>query len=104
MNEKDREYLKNNIEKKLDNIDKKVSSPSTTAKTLKELYSEQSKERRKLIEDYKKQDDNGEATLAQKIELLKASIETSIPKDFKDGMKAMGNTMNKGANQALSGA
>ena len=104
MNEKDREYLKNNIEKKLDNIDKKVSSPSTTAKTLKELYSEQSKERRKLIEDYKKQDDNGEATLAQKIELLKASIETSIPKDFKDGMKAMGNTMKKGANQALSGA
>lgn len=104
MNEKDREYLKNNIEKKLDNIDKKVSSPSTTAKTLKELYSAQSKERRKLIEDYKKQDDNGEATLAQKIELLKASIETSIPKDFKDGMKAMGNTMKKGANQALSGA
>lgn len=112
MNEEDRKYLKNNIEKKIDNIEKSVSSSSKpslesqSSKSLKDLYNAKSERdsRRKLLEEYKKQNENGEATIAQKMELLKETIETSIPKDFKDGMKAMGATMKKGANQALSGA
>lgn len=116
MNEEDRKYLKNNIEKKLDNIEKTVSSNkpsnSETGKKLSELYkgSKERDERQQLFEELKKKNDNGEATLAQKIELMNQTIKASIPDDFKDAvkdtgkiMKSMGADMKKGASRSMQG-
>lgn len=117
LNEDDKKYLKGNIEKKIDDLDKKMSKKSSSAKSvnnptteigkkLQELYKkdEEREDTKKYLEELKNKNDNGEATIAQKIEMLSLNLKTAIPDDFKIAMKETSASMKKGANQAISGA
>ena len=117
LNEDDKKYLKGNIEKKIDDLDKKMSKKSSSAKSvnnhtteigkkLQELYKkdEEREDTKKYLEELKNKNDNGEATIAQKIEMLSLNLKTAIPDDFKVAMKETSASMKKGANQAISGA
>ena len=121
LNKDDKEYLKNNVEKKIDDIDRKieigdrnvsaevkkaVTDPNSHfGKKLKAIYDKQNEkdDRDKYIDELLTKKDKGEATLAEKVELIKASLDKKLPDDFKDGMKAMTDTMKKGGSQAMQG-
>lgn len=113
LNDDDKKFIKDNIGKKVDDLGKKVEKLET--KSFRDTYknhgklgefqrqAELKKERQALIEELQERNKKGEATLAEKIELMSQTIKTSIPQDFKDGVKAMSGTMKNGANQVGSG-
>ena len=136
FNKKDKEYLQKNIEKKIDDLDKKVESVKANAqktsstnntskeanknsyenlrasdpnspigKRLTELYKDKARQddRDKLIAALEEKQTQGEATLAEKIELMNLNLQKSLPKDFVDGVRSMGDTMKKGASQMGAG-
>ena len=109
LNDKDKEYLKQNVEKKIDNLDKKLDSKKSSAtnpqksKSLNELYKDKKEDKDKLLEALQEREKKGENTLAQKIEMLNLTIKKSLPEEFKDGVKAMTTTMKQGGSQALKG-
>lgn len=117
LNEDDKKYLKGNIEKKIDDLDKKLSSKKASEKSasnpnseigkkLNELYKKDAEkdDTKKYIEELQKKSDNGEATLAQKIEILSLNLKSALPDDFKEAVKETSANIKKGANQAMSGA
>ena len=113
LNDDDKKFIKDNIGKKVDDLGKKVEK--LESKSFRDTYknhgklgefqrqAELKKERQALIEELQERNKKGEATLAEKIELMSQTIKTSIPQDFKDGVKAMSGTMKNGANQVGSG-
>ena len=84
----------------------KASDPnSPIGKRLTEMYKDKQRQddRDKLIAALEEKQTQGEATLAEKIELMNLNLQKSLPKDFVDGMKSMGDTMKKGASQMGAG-
>ena len=124
LNNDDKKYLKENIEKRLDNLDKKVGNVSKSkdsanidtstpsGKRLNELLSQdrEKENRKQLLAELQKKNENGEATLAQKIEMMNLSLKTAIPDDFKEAvkdsgkiLKDVGKDVQRGTNRALGG-
>lgn len=124
LNNDDKKYLKENIEKRLDNLDKKVGNVSKSkgsanidtstpsGKRLNELLSQdrEKENRKQLLAELQKKNENGEATLAQKIEMMNLSLKTAIPDDFKEAvkdsgkiLKDVGKDVKRGTNRALGG-
>lgn len=116
LNDDDKKYLKQIIEKRLSNIEKgianfaanNVSKPSElnqySMRSLALDREQHAKEDRDvLIEKLQDLQDKGDATLAQKMELIRLSVDRAVPQDFKDGVAVMSATMKKGANQAMGG-
>ena len=128
LNNEDKKYLKENIERRLDKIEDRLdgSNKNVSEQSLKVLSEQEkaqkfreeiSKKFNSLYKDQKtpdekkdykhnlqKLDDMGIATLAEKVELLKLQIKDSVPKEFTDAVKQSGKLAKQGANQALKGA
>lgn len=120
LNNEDKKYIQNNIEKKLDKIENKVSNSFKSAqmaetksgKRLAELLAQnkEKSDKQKLIEELQSKSQKGEATLAEKIELLNLNLKSAFPDDVKDALKnnaqvlkSMGKDVSKGSSQALKG-
>lgn len=116
LNNEDKKYLKDTVEKKLDNLDKKIdkgvngaksaSNPnSEIGKKLNDLYKQNQdrEDREKLIEELQKKVNSGDATLAQKIELINQNLQKKIPDDVRDAWKMTAAEMKTGGKQAAKG-
>lgn len=104
LNDDDKKYLKDNIENPLHNLDKQVQdlakSSSASPKRPQPKKKETIEDRLTALEEAERK---GEATIAQKIELMNLSLKTAIPEDFKQTMKETGATMKKGMKQVGQG-
>lgn len=118
LSENDKKFIKENINSKFNNLEKKVDN--LAAKSFKDAYKpgngesgkrlseiqKQQQEKRDtaaLIELLEEKNKNGEATIAEKIELMSKTLKSSIPDDFIDGVKALSGSVKEGASQTGKG-
>ena len=96
-----KETIENTIDNKLSEHDKKTQA----SKRLDELkYEKRSLEdRKKLLAELDNKDKKGQATIAEKFEKLKLSVDTAIPQDFKDAWKTGSQGVQAGASQVGKG-
>jgi hypothetical protein len=96
-----KETIENAVENKLSEHEKKTES----SKRLNELKYEKKEieDRKKLIAELSERERKGQATIAERFEKLKLSVDTAIPKDFKDAWKTGTQGIQAGANQVGRG-
>lgn len=96
-----KDTIENAIDKKLDENTKK----SDYKKRIDTIKTEQKsiQDRKELLAELQSMNKKGETTVAQKFEILKLSLDTAIPKDFKDAIKTATPSIKKGASQIGKG-
>lgn len=94
-----------NMEGIADTVTKGLQEKTNAAKQLQNLKNQkqEKKDKEDLLNALLERDKKGEATLAQKFEMLKLTIDKSIPDDFKEGSAALGKSLKGGASQAGRG-
>lgn len=105
INDDDKKFIKDTINDAIDSKLESYEAKTESKQRLNELKKEkQEKEDRKaLIAELRDRDKKGENTLAQKMELLKLSVDNVIPKDVKNALSAAGKGVQSGASQIGSG-
>ena len=105
LDDKDKKFIKDTIETSVSkNVDSQMKKTNTELKRESLSRSiEERKQRDKYIEELKKLQDDGQATMAQKFELFREEMKQTIPDDFKNTWKDVSNTVGKGANKIGSG-
>ena len=105
LDDKDKKYIKDTVEDSVKSGMEKQQKKTETAMKRETLSRtlEERKQREKYIEELKKVQDDGQATMAQKFELFREEMKQTIPEDFKDTWKDMTDTMGKGAGKVGSG-
>lgn len=101
INDDDKKFIKSTIEDALAAHDKQTESKQK----LNDLkYRErEKKDRQEYLAELKKREEQGQATMSEKFEMLKLSIDNAIPQDFKDAAKAGAKTASSGLNQMGKG-
>lgn len=99
LNDDDKKFIKKTVD---DAVDKKTTSFEKSAANEKssrlKAQIEERKERQAYLKQLKELQTNGDATMAQKFELMKEEINSKISQDIKDTVKTTMDTVGKGAN------
>lgn len=105
LDDKDKKFIKDTIDNSVNkNVDSQMKKTTTEWKRESLSRSQEERiQRAKYIEELKKVQDDGQATMAQKFELFKEEMKQTIPDDFKNTWKDVSSTVGKGANKLGSG-
>lgn len=105
INDDDKKFIKdtieNAIEKRMDTFEK-TNDMKQKSQQLK-WEETRKKDRDAYLAELQQRDKKGEATIAQKMEMLKLSVDKAIPEDLKNAAKSGGRTIANGANQLGAG-
>lgn len=105
INDDDKKFIKdtieNAIEKRMDTFEK-TNDMKQKSQQLK-WEETRKKDRDAYLAELQQRDKRGEATIAQKMEMLKLSVDKAIPEDLKNAAKSGGKTIANGANQMGAG-
>ena len=96
-----KETIENAIDDKLSEHDKKTESQKKLDSI--NYQKKELEDRKKLLAELSERDKKGQATIAEKFEKLKLSVDTSIPQDLKDAWKTGSKGVQAGANQVGKG-
>lgn len=96
-----KETIENAIDDKLSERDKKTESQKKLDSI--NYQKKELEDRKKLLAELSERDKKGQATIAEKFEKLKLSVDTSIPQDLKDAWKTGSKGVQAGANQVGKG-
>ena len=96
-----KETIENAIDDKLSERDKKTESQKKLDSI--NYQKKELEDRKKLLAELSERDKKGQATIAEKFEKLKLSVDTSIPQDLKDAWKTGAKGVQAGANQVGKG-
>lgn len=101
INDDDKKFIKDTIDNALSNYEKKSDDKLKKYEENRKKLSKQ--EREDYIAILQKKNEQGEATLAQKFEMLKLSVENAVPEDLKDAFSSGKKAVKGGLNQAGRG-
>lgn len=101
INDDDKKFIKNTINDALSNFEAKTESKRKLFDLKRQ--EEDKKAREEYLKELKERDAKGEATIAQKFEMLKLSVDNAIPEDLKDAWSGSKQAIGKGANQLGKG-
>ena len=101
INNDDKKFIKDTIDNALSNYEKKSDDKLKKYEENRKKLSKQ--EREDYIAILQKKNEQGEATLAQKFEMLKLSVENAVPEDLKDAFSSGKKAVKGGLNQAGRG-
>lgn len=101
INDNDKKFIKDTIDNALSNYEKKSDDKLKKYEENRKKLSKQ--EREDYIAILQKKNEQGEATLAQKFEMLKLSVENAVPEDLKDAFSSGKKAVKGGLNQAGRG-
>lgn len=101
INDDDKKFIKDTIDNALSNYEKKSDDKLKKYEENRKKLSKQ--EREDYIAILQKKNEQGEATLAQKFEMLKLSVENVVPEDLKDAFSSGKKAVKGGLNQAGRG-
>lgn len=101
INDNDKKFIKDTIDNALFNYEKKSDDKLKKYEENRKKLSKQ--EREDYIAILQKKNEQGEATLAQKFEMLKLSVENAVPEDLKDAFSSGKKAVKGGLNQAGRG-
>ena len=97
INDNDKKFIKDTIDNALFNYEKKSDDKLKKYEENRKKLSKQ--EREDYIAILQKKNEQGEATLAQKFEMLKLSVENAVPEDLKDAFSSGKKAVKGGLNQ-----
>ena len=105
IDDESKKFIKETIENA---IDSKLSEQEKKTESQRKLDSmkyekKELEDRRKLLAELSEREKKGQATIAERFEKLKLSVDTAIPKDLKDAWKTGTQGVQAGANQVGKG-
>lgn len=101
IDDESKKFIKDTIDNAIDRKFKENNKKSEYQKRSDDLKLNKKtiEEQKKFLAELKELNKKGETTIAQKFEILKLSIDTAIPQDFKDAVKVATPIMKQGAGQ-----